>query len=200
MQAATRAHAALELARRRLRDSRCRRGRTSAAASAVALMCAATLAAALAAFFFSFFFLFFSALRVETCDSVSVSVAESMPEPPCVCSLSLSAPFISLAASASQARDDTERAQRRGATRRRERTAHRRASGVSPQVRAERGPGSAVRYLAPLVANHKTPRGPRSTGHGPRSGRLTSASNTKTNREILRVPYKQTTCHFYLNA
>ena len=89
MQAARRAHAALELARRRLRDSRCRRGRTSAAASAVALMCAATLAAALAAFFFSFFFLFFSALRVETCDSVSVSVAESMPEPPCVCSLSL---------------------------------------------------------------------------------------------------------------
>ena len=110
MQAARRAHAALELARRRLRDSRCRRGRTSAAASAVALMCAATLAAALAAFFFSFFFLFFSALRVETCDSVSVSVAESMPEPPCVCSLSLSPPFISLAASASQAtRQSAER-------------------------------------------------------------------------------------------
>ena len=57
-------------------------------------MCAATLAAALDAFFLSFFFLFLSVLRVETADSVSVSVAEPMSEAPCVCSLSLSAPFI----------------------------------------------------------------------------------------------------------
>ena len=58
-------------------------------------MCAATLAAALDAFFLSFFFLFRSVLRVEVCDSVSVSVAEPGSETPyCVCSLSLSTPFM----------------------------------------------------------------------------------------------------------